>query len=121
MNDLTFARLSQANLERALRWHPRGIDEWSVNDWLCALGGEAGEALNAGKKLRRLHSQIQQHGDAPQDIAEAERRIMEELADVVIYADLVASRLGYRLEDAIVSKFNAISEREGFPERLEAE
>lgn len=54
-------------------------------------------------------------------IAEAERRIMEELADVVIYAALVASRLGYPLADAIVAKFNAISEREGFPERLEAE
>lgn len=49
-----------------------------------ALGGEAGEALNAGKKLRRLHSQIQQHGDAPRDIAEAERRLqIEDIRTVV--------------------------------------
>ena len=117
--DLTFAQLQQANIERAVRWHKAGIDEWSVNDWLAAFGGEAGEALNAGKKHRRLLDTIQQHGDVPADLDAAEERIMEELADAVIYADLVASRLGRRLSDAIVQKFNAISEREGFPERLD--
>ena len=114
---LAFAEFSQTNLERALRWH-RTLDEWSINDWLTAFGGEAGEALNAGKKHRRLLSGLQQHGDVPDDVKDAERRIMEELADTVIYADLVASRLGYRLSEAIVAKFNAISVREGFPERL---
>jgi NTP pyrophosphatase (non-canonical NTP hydrolase) len=118
MNELTFAHLRQVNLDRANRWHPGGLAEWSVNDWLCAMGGEAGEALNAGKKHRRILDGLQQHGNVPADLADAERRIMEELADVVIYADLVASRLGCTLADAIVAKFNAISERERFPERL---
>lgn len=117
---LTFDGLHQVNVSRALRWHPGGISEWSVNDWLAAMGGEAGEALNAGKKHRRLLGGIQQHGDTPKDLAAAEERIMEELADVVIYADLVAARLGRSLTQAIVAKFNAISEREGFPERLPA-
>lgn len=118
MDDLSFSQLTQANLKRAVRWHKGGIEEWSVNDWLAAFGGEAGEALNAGKKHRRILGGLQQHGDIPIDIEDAEKKIMEELADTVIYADLVASRLGRSLGDAIIAKFNAISEREGFPERL---
>lgn len=117
-SDLTFAALSETNLTRCLRWHPQGIEEWSVNDWLAAMGGEAGEALNAGKKHRRILSGMQQNGNVPDNLHDAEAKIMEELADVVIYADLVARRLGRNLATAIVRKFNAISEREGFPERL---
>jgi len=115
---LSFMDLSQANLARAKRWHNGSIEEWSLNDWLCAMGGEAGEALNAGKKHRRILSTIQQHGDIPDDLRHAEDRIMEELADVVIYADLCAQRMGKSLANAIVNKFNSISIREGFPERL---
>ena len=116
--DLSFDVLRKTNLERAMRWHKGGLEEWSVNDWLAAFGGEAGEALNAGKKHRRILSSIQQHGDIPADIDDAETKIMEELADTVIYADLVAARIGRSLAGAIRAKFNAISEREGFPERL---
>lgn len=118
MSDLNFSQLQATNVERATRWHKGGVDEWSVNDWLVAMGGEAGEALNAGKKHRRILSGIQQHGNVPADLDAAVDKIMEELADTVIYADLVASRLGRRLGEAVVAKFNAISEREGFPERL---
>lgn len=118
MNGLTFDQLRATNTERALRWHRGGLAEWSVNDWLVAMGGEAGEALNAGKKHRRILSGLQQHGDVPKSLSDAEEKIMEELADTVIYCDLVAARLGRPLSNAIVKKFNAISEREGFPERL---
>lgn len=115
---MDFETFSRTNLARALRWHPKGLEDWSVNDWLAGFGGEAGEALNAGKKHRRLLSKIQQHGNVPEDLKQAEDAIMAELADAVIYADLVAHRLGRSLGLAIVAKFNAISEREGFPERL---
>ena len=54
MSILSFERLKIVSLQRALRWHRGGLAEWSVNDWLCAMGGEAGEALNAGKKHRRI-------------------------------------------------------------------
>lgn len=118
MSDMTFEELSYVNRKRAERWHKGGLDEWSVNDWLAAFGGEAGEALNAGKKHRRILGGLQQHGNVPTDQRDAEEKIMEELADTVIYADLVASRLGLSLSEAVVKKFNAISQREGFPERL---
>lgn len=115
---LSFETLRQANVTRAMRWHGGGLDEWTVNDLLCAFGGEAGEALNAGKKHRRLLSKIQQHGKVPESLQDAEHAIMEELADAVIYADLCAARLGLSLSDAIIAKFNYISAREGFPDRL---
>lgn len=121
MSDTTHLALSELknmNLKRAERWHKGGLDEWSVNDWLAAFGGEAGEALNAGKKHRRILGGLQQHGNVPADLQDAEEKIMEELADTVIYADLCASRLGRSLAGAIVRKFNQISVREGFPERL---
>jgi NTP pyrophosphatase (non-canonical NTP hydrolase) len=117
-NDLSLALLSRVNQARAKRWHNGDLDEWSVNDWLAAFGGEAGEALNAGKKHRRILSGLQQHGNVQTTEREAAQKIMEELADAVIYADLVATRLGLNLAQAIKAKFNAISDREGFPERL---
>lgn len=118
MNDLTFARLNCLNVQRASRWHKGGLKEWSVNDWVVAFAGEAGEAANASKKHRRLLGGLQQHGNTPTDLADAEEKIMDELADTVIYADLVATRLGRSLGDAIIRKFNEISDREGFPEKL---
>lgn len=121
MTGLTFSLLRKVNAVRTRRWHKGGLWEWSLNDWLCAMGGEAGEALNAGKKHRRILSGLQQHGTVPQSLRDAENAIMEELADVVIYADLVASYLHRDLGLAVVNKFNAISKREGFPEILDVE
>src|SRR5580700_359731 len=52
---LTFAKVSSANLQRCQKWHPGfpGDDEWSGADWSNAMCGEAGEAANVVKKLRR--------------------------------------------------------------------
>lgn len=41
-----------------------------------------------------------------------------ELADTVAYADLLAQYYGIDLGRAVREKFNHVSEREGFPERL---
>jgi NTP pyrophosphatase (non-canonical NTP hydrolase) len=119
--DLSLSQLSRQSESRCRRWHPEGIEDWSVNDWLCAMGGEAGEALNAGKKHRRILGKMQQHGNVPKSLEDATDKIMEELADTVIYAQLCAARLNRKLQVAIVAKFNSISVREGFPERLALE
>jgi NTP pyrophosphatase (non-canonical NTP hydrolase) len=39
--------------------------------------------------------------------------IAQELADTVLYADLLAARLGINLGEAIRDKFNIVSERMG--------
>ena len=120
--ELTFAAFSAINLARAQRWHKTGgLTEWNIAEWTNAMCGEAGEAANAAKKLRRLECSMQQsNGDTvvPQTLEEARARVLKEVGDTVIYADLVCARLGGSLEQAVRTAFNTISVREGFPERV---
>jgi len=119
---LNFVRFARVNESRAKRWHHGDLAMWSVSDWLMAMGGEAGEALNAGKKLRRIEEDIANLSAEPdRQLSSKEAaldKIAEELADTVTYCDLVATRIGRSLEDAIRKKFNEVSERYQFPERL---
>jgi NTP pyrophosphatase (non-canonical NTP hydrolase) len=119
---MTFDKFSSKNLERAKRWHDGDIKNWSLSDWLMAMAGEAGEACNAGKKVRRIEEHIPNLNEAPSrqlsDMGQALDKVLEELADTVIYCDLVAHRLGANLEDAIKEKFNRTSVLYGFPEQL---
>ena len=108
---LSFTDLAKAGLARAYRWHPGGLTDWSVSDWAVAAAGEIGEALNAVKKYNRARDGIQGATATAEDIG-------KEIADTVIYLDLLAQRLGLSLETLVREKFNAVSEREGFPERI---
>ncbi len=47
----------------------------------------------------------------PQTMEEGIQDIADELADTIIYADLLAMRLGIDLSEAIRSKFNVVSDR----------
>jgi len=119
MNGLTFNHVSQISLQRAMLWHPRGLNEWSEADWSNAMAGEAGEVCNAVKKLRRIQCGLAQ-SKGPKTEAEAKAEIAKEIGDTYIYLDLLTARLGLRIEDCIRDTFNRVSEREGFPQRLEA-
>ncbi len=77
-----------------------GIDKWSASEWASDMAGECGEACNLIKKLRR--------GD---DINPLE--IGRELADVVIYADILSQKLGLNLGEMVKMKFNEVSARLG--------
>lgn len=116
---LTFAELAAANASRCAIWHPGGLDEWSVADWAVAMAGEAGEVCNAVKKLRRVEGDTV-GANGPTTREAAIEAIAQEIADTAIYLDLLAQRIGIRLEDCVVAKFNKVSEREGFPHRLTA-
>ena len=116
---LTFAQVSQVNLERAREWHKGGLEEWSVSDWAVAMAGEAGEVCDAIKKLRRIECRvISENASQPHTIEVAKRAIAQEIGDTFIYLDLLAQRLGINIEDAIRDTFNRVSEREGFDYRL---
>lgn len=96
---LSFEALREANVRRCEDvFHP--LDSWSPQDWACAMAGETGEACNLIKKLRR--NEAIDHGD-----------IGRELADVVIYADLLAARLRLDLGAAVRGKFNEVSAKRG--------
>jgi NTP pyrophosphatase (non-canonical NTP hydrolase) len=118
---LTFNALTAANASRGQRWHKTGISEWTVSDWAVAMAGEAGEACNAVKKLRRVEDELPNISEPGRQLSTREAaiaKVAEELADTVIYIDLLAQRLNINLPAAIIEKFNATSEKYGFPERL---
>jgi NTP pyrophosphatase (non-canonical NTP hydrolase) len=119
---LTFDAVTAVNLRRCARWHKGGINDWSISDWAVAMAGEAGETCNAVKKLRRVEDEIANISEATDrqlsTVDEAISKIGEELADTFLYLNLLACRLGLHLPTEIVAKFNATSERYGFPERL---
>ena len=112
---LTFSKLRETNLSRTDRWNPDGLKTWSLSDWGVAMEGEAGEACNVIKKLNRIRD-----GMTGNEVGEDElyKALADELADTIIYLDLLAARAGINLESAIIHKFNETSFRVGFPERL---
>lgn len=107
--------ISTISFMRALRWHPAGLDSWSLSDWGVALAGEVGEACNVIKKMNRVRDNMQQK---VVDTEALKMALKMEIGDVYIYLDLLARRAGLNLEDCVRDTFNRISEREGFPERL---
>lgn len=114
MSDLTFGAFSVASASRRNRWHTPDTIPWTGADWSNAMCGEAGEAANVVKKLRRHETGM------PDVLTEHELRqkLADELGDVIAYAELVAQHYGLDLGECVARKFNKISRREGFPERL---
>ena len=115
----TLQELSATNRSRASRWHA-GAQPWTGADWSNAMCGEAGEAANVVKKLRRRETSIESTYNTPEQ-QELIGMLREEIADVIIYADLLAWHYDIDLTDAVIDKFNKVSEAQGFPERLQRE
>ena len=119
---LKFEILADTNRSRAEKWHDGSINNWSLTDWSNAMAGEAGEACNAVKKLRRIEDGIKNISeDESRQLSSGEQakdKIAEECADTLLYLDLLCQRIGRSLEDAVVAKFNKTSIEYGFPERL---
>lgn len=97
VSDLTFRRLRYVNVIRNLQSFPT-CKNWTASDWVCALTGELGEAANLIKK---------HHRDGILDREALER----ELADTLIYLDLLAAHYGISLDQAVKQKFNEVSDR----------
>jgi NTP pyrophosphatase (non-canonical NTP hydrolase) len=107
---LTFNTLREANKARLPLFknskgepahsEPDGSD-WSPSQWLQAVTGELGEYANLRKKFER--------GDIDQDAFDKEAR--KEIADIQIYLDILAFRLGINLGEAVKDKFNEVSDR----------
>lgn len=110
---LTLELIRAANVTRCVKWHPQGINSWSSSDWLTAVTGELGELASLLKMRNRERDGLPGNKFSPTD-----KQIADELADVFIYLDLLAASHGIDLEIAIISKFNEVSERVGFSDRL---
>lgn len=105
----THTTLRSANIARQT--------EWDQDNQISAayrgneLAGEVGEACNVIKKLERERLGILGSRATVDELA-------DELADVVICADLIAMHYGINLEAAVARKFNATSEKVGLATRL---
>lgn len=110
---LTFDAFRRANVARCMKWHPAGIASWSPSDWLTAITGELGELASLIKMRNRERDGLPGNKFSPTD-----KQIADELADVFTYLDLLAAALGVDLGRATVTKFNEVSERVGFPDRI---
>ncbi len=104
-NHLAFSELKSANQLRCERDFNERLDDTSTYtpaDWVLSVVEETGEIAGAilgatGKKRSKKHLTMADVGN--------------EIADAVIYLDLLATRLGMNLGDLVVAKFNATSAR----------
>jgi NTP pyrophosphatase (non-canonical NTP hydrolase) len=87
---LYFGDLRTTSLQRCARWHPGGVTDWSLDDWLVAVVGELGETLNVVKKLNRERDKIVGNSVSADELRV---QLADEIADTVIYLDLLAARL----------------------------
>lgn len=115
MSGLTFDKFREANVARCSKWHPQGLGSWSSSDWLTAVTGELGELASLLKMRNRERDGLPGNKFSPTD-----KQVADELADIFTYLDLLAAALGVDLGRAAIDKFNEVSKRVGFPDRIEA-
>lgn len=108
MSDV-FTNLRAANIHRQRLWDAGNQIDLAYRG--NELAGEVGEACNIIKKLARERLGIRGSRATKAELA-------QELADVVICADLIAMAEGIDLDEAVSAKFNATSEKVGLPTRL---
>lgn len=110
----SLARLRAANLVRLPKFghgNIHSLGAWGPMQWGCAVAGEVGELCNVLKKYER-----QMPTDPDRDTLTAD--IGEEIADVVIYLDLLAAYFAMDMRRLIESKFNKTSKKHHLPDRL---
>ena len=110
---MTFIEFQEINTERCNEWHD--INGWSLSDWAVAMAGECGEACNVIKKMNRQRDSIRNQDPENLELVDA---LAEEIADTVTYAFLLAERCGFDMEDIVTRKFNKVSEKHGFSQRI---
>lgn len=81
---------------------------------LASFGAAIGKSQNIVKKMERTRLDVA--GGISEE--QGKQNLADELADVFIYLDLLAASYDINLEEAIRSKFNRISVKYGFPQRI---
>ena len=115
---LSFRVLRDANVSRCVNGFKHSLESWSVAEWTNAMCGEAGEAANIAKKMLRHRDGVAGNKGADTDLAALRLKLARELADVVIYLDLVAASQGIDLGETVRETFNNKSAEIGARERL---
>ncbi|QDH49058.1 pyrophosphatase [Pantoea phage Phynn] len=108
-NNDSLKSLRAANIERQKEWDPGSNLSLSFKG--NELAGETGELCNVIKKLERETLGLPGSRDTIEHAG-------EEMADVIICIDNLATHLGIDLVAALQRKFNATSEKNGLKTRL---
>jgi NTP pyrophosphatase (non-canonical NTP hydrolase) len=104
-----YDNLSEANIERNKYWDSDSKLTLSFRG--NELAGEVGEACNVVKKIERERLGLRGSRATKEQLA-------EELADVVICADLLAMEAGIDLSKKVAEKFNATSDKYNLPVKM---
>lgn len=113
---LTFEELRTKNALRCECGFRHKLTDWSPSQWTNAINGEVGELCSLVKdKFDRGEDMLALRGRPMPTITQ----ISDEIADVLIYLDLLAASLKISLDEAVRSKFNRTSEKIGSPIRLQ--
>jgi NTP pyrophosphatase (non-canonical NTP hydrolase) len=96
-----YTNLRDANQARHAEWFNKPV---SLLFRATELAGEAGELCNAIKKLERERLGVKGTKATLEQVA-------EEIADVVIAADLLAMQFNISMAEAVQAKFNATSKK----------
>lgn len=112
MNSKEFSKRNRTRCESPNGFNHK-VGDWSLSDWMTATLGELGEAANIAKKLNRVRDGVPGNTESTDDLWLALR---DELADTLIYLDLLAQSQGIDLWDAVESKFRKTSEKIGYYE-----
>ncbi len=103
---LTFDELRQKVFDRSIEAYANIMGTKDLSYFGNAIAGEVGEACNIIKKMER--------GDT---IPASE--LGKELADIVVYADIIAAKNGLSLGTCVRNKFNEVSDRIGSDVKFE--
>lgn len=110
--ELTFKKLTEANIERCKKGFKHTLESWSLLEWGGATAGEIGEACNVAKKIIRYRDGVK--GNKPTDnIENLKVKLGGEIADGIVYAFLWASAADIDLEAAVRKAFNDKSDEIG--------
>lgn len=100
------------------------LHKWNVLEWAGATAGECGEMANVAKKLRRHEVVVQESNEwwyerHAKKKEKLRQHLADEVADTIIYLDLLCASQGIDLEEAIKKKFNETSTKIGFRKKFQ--
>ncbi len=98
---MNFNEFQKINSDRSRALHPKceTLEFLSI-----AIAGEAGELCNKVKKVLREDVTFEQQREA----------ILDEIADVISYSDLLMSVLNENTENRLMKKFEEVSDKWGY-------
>lgn len=105
LREANIARLPEFRNKKGQIVHGPDSKPWALSQWSNAALGELGEAANLIKKYERGDFTDEEWATIWRD------DLAHELADTLIYLDLLAHHAGIDLEKAVVEKFNMVSNR----------